>query len=65
MSTEQKWQTEMRNPATTHIDRMTTAEMAACIQHEMKMQFEQSDKLCHPSKKPVIVLQQGWPAAED
>ena len=34
MSTEQKWQTEMRNPATTHIDRMTTAEMAACIQHE-------------------------------
>ena len=34
MSTVQKWQTEMRNPATTHIDRMTTAEMAACIQHE-------------------------------
>ena len=24
----------MRNPATTHIDRMTTAEMAACIQRE-------------------------------
>ena len=34
MSTIQKWQTEMRNPATTHIDKMTTAEMAACIQLE-------------------------------
>jgi len=34
LSIVQKWQTEMRNPATTHIDRMTTAEMAACIQLE-------------------------------
>lgn len=28
------WKTEMRNSATTHIDRMTTAEMIACIQKE-------------------------------
>jgi len=34
VSSIRKWQTEMRNPATTHIDRMTTAEMAACIQRE-------------------------------
>ena len=34
MNAVKKWKTEMRNPATTHIDRMTTAEMAACIQRE-------------------------------
>lgn len=34
MSSTKKWKTEMRNPATMHIDRMTTAEMAACIQKE-------------------------------
>jgi len=31
---EKKWKTEMRNPATMHIDRMSTAEMLACIQKE-------------------------------
>jgi len=34
LSSTKKWKTEMRNPATMHIDRMTTAEMAACIQKE-------------------------------
>lgn len=34
MSSKQKLQTEMRNPATTHIDTMTTAEMLVCIQRE-------------------------------
>jgi N-acetylmuramic acid 6-phosphate etherase len=34
MNIKQKPQTEMRNPYTTNIDRMTTAEMAACIQRE-------------------------------
>ena len=30
----EKLKTEMRNPATTHIDKMTTAEMLLCIQQE-------------------------------
>lgn len=34
LNTINKWKTEMRNPATTHIDRMTTAEMTLCIQRE-------------------------------
>ena len=34
MNGKQKPQTEMRNPATTHIDKMTTAEMLTCIQRE-------------------------------
>lgn len=31
---KKKLQTEMRNPATTHIDKMTTSEMLECIQRE-------------------------------
>ena len=34
MNMNKVWKTELRNPATMHIDRMTTAEMAACIQKE-------------------------------
>lgn len=34
MNKTQKMRTEMRNPATMHIDTMTTSEMVACIQRE-------------------------------
>ena len=34
LNAAKKWKTEMRNPATTHIDKMSTAEMALCIQRE-------------------------------
>lgn len=34
MNKNNLWKTEMRNPATMHIDQMTTSEMVACIQKE-------------------------------
>lgn len=51
MSSVLKSKTEMRNPATMHIDRMTTAEMLECIQRENENAAAAVGKALHSIEK--------------